>query len=141
MFYLFLKAFHLAAVLTWAGGMLALALALTASGHSGGAGAQPLLNAIHRWDRRVTTPALGLVWLLGIALVVMGGWYSAPWFWGKLVIVTALSALHGNQSAGLRRWLAGEATQPPAARWAPAFTVLAITAIALLVILKPGAAL
>jgi len=36
---------------------------------------------------------------LGITLAVMGGWYSAPWLWAKLVLVFMLSGLHGNQSA------------------------------------------
>jgi len=142
MLYLSLKAFHLAAVLTWVGGMLALSMALMAPlAHAAGrAGDQPLLSALYRWDRRVTTPALALVWLLGIALAVMGNWYSAPWLWTKFAIVCALSGIHGKQSAGLRRWLAGQAEQPPAMRWAPAFTVGAITAVALLVILKPWGA-
>jgi uncharacterized membrane protein len=141
MVYLFIKAFHLAAVITWTGGMLALAVALAARAHTAGgrAGEELLLTALQRWDRGVTTPALAAVWLLGIALAVMGGWYSAPWLWAKFAIVCALSGLHGKQSAGLRRWLAGQAGQLPAARWAPAFTVGAIIAVALLVILKPWA--
>ncbi len=141
MLYLFLKAFHLAAVLTWVGGMLALSVALAARPArmaGGGAGDQALFAALHRWDRHVTTPALAVVWLLGIALVVMGGWYTAPWLWAKFVIVFVLSGLHGNLSAGLRRLLAGQVAQLPAAvRWAPGLTVGAITAVALLVILKP----
>jgi putative membrane protein len=142
MFYLFLKAFHLAAVLTWVGGMLALSVALAARpAHmaAGGSADQTLLAALHRWDRRITTPALAVVWLLGIALVVMGGWYSAPWMWAKFAIVCALSGLHGKQSASLRRLLGGQAEQA-AARWVPAFTIAAISAVALLVILKPWGA-
>lgn len=142
MLYLFLKAFHLAAVLIWVGGMLALSVALAAQrAHGGQASGQPLLAAIYRWDRRVTTPALGAVWLLGIALVVMGGWYNAPWLWAKFVIVFMLSGLHGNQSATLRRLLAGQLAQPPgSARWVPGLTLAAITAVALLVIVKPWGA-
>lgn len=141
MLYLFLKAFHLAAVLGWIGGMLALAVVLAGRpAHMAARPAeQPLLTALHRWDRRVTTPALGVVWLLGITLAVMGSWYGAPWLWAKFAIVCALSGLHGKQSASLRRWLAGQAEPPAATRWAPAFTVVAITAVALLVILKPWA--
>lgn len=144
MFYLFLKAFHLAAVLTWVGGMLALSVALAALlKRTPGtlASEQPLLAAMHRWDRRATTPALGAVWLLGITLLVMGGWYSAPWLWAKFVIVFVLSGLHGNQSATLRRLLAGQLAQPPnSARWVPGLTLVALAAVALLVILKPWAA-
>lgn len=142
MFYLFLKAFHVAAVLTWVGGMLALSVALVAQRtHAVAASGQPLLAAIYRWDRRVTTPALGVVWLLGITLVVLGSWYSAPWLWAKFVIVFVLSGLHGNQSASLRRLLTGQVAQVPASvRWVPALTLGAITAVALLVILKPWGA-
>jgi putative membrane protein len=139
MLYLLIKSFHLAAVLTWVGGMLALSVALAAQGtREAPASGQPLLSAIYRWDRRVTTPALAVVWLLGITLLVMGGWYSAPWLWAKFVIVFVLSGMHGNLSASLRRLLAGQAVQLPASvRWVPGLTLAAITAVALLVILKP----
>lgn len=143
MLYLLTKSFHLAAVLTWVAGMLALAVTLAAQrmhGASAAAG-QPLLGAIYRWDRYITTPALGLVWLLGIALLVMGGWYSAPWLWAKFTIVFVLSGIHGNQSASLRRLLAEQVAQLPASvRWVPGVTIAAITAVALLVILKPWSA-
>jgi putative membrane protein len=141
MLYLLIKSFHLAAVLAWVGGMLALSVALAAQGAQGApASGQPLLAAIYRWDRRVTTPALAVVWLLGITLLVMGGWYSAPWLWAKFVIVFVLSGMHGNLSASLRRLLTGQAAQlPTAVRWVPGLTLAAITAVALLVILKPWA--
>ncbi|MDP3171622.1 MAG: CopD family protein [Polaromonas sp.] len=142
MLYLLLKSFHLAVVLTWVGGMLALAVMLAAQrAHGAPASGQPLLAAIYRWDRYITTPALGLVWVLGIALLVMGGWYSAPWLWAKFGIVFVLSGIHGNQSASLRRLLAGQVAQLPASvRWVPGLTLAAITAVALLVILKPWSA-
>ena len=72
------------------------------------------MMAVYRWDRRVTNPALGLVWLLGLTLAWQGGWFSAHWLWAKLVLVTVLSALHGNQSATLRRTIAGSVQQLPA---------------------------
>jgi putative membrane protein len=140
MLYLWIKSFHLAAVLAWVGGMLALSVALTAQRvQPAPAGGQALLSAIHRWDRRITTPALAVVWLLGITLLVMGGWYSAPWLWAKFVIVFVLSGIHGKLSASLRRLLAGELRELPASvRWMPVLTLAAITVVALLVILKPA---
>lgn len=142
MLYLLIKSFHLAAVLTWVGGMLGLAVALAAQRvHGAPASGQPLLAAIYRWDRRITTPALALVWLLGLMLLVMGGWHTAPWLWAKFTVVFVLSGLHGNQSASLRRLLAGQVAQPPASvRWVPGLTLAAIIAVALLVILKPWSA-
>ncbi len=142
MLYLLIKSFHLAAVLAWVGGMLALSVVLAAQRkHAAPAGGQPLLTALYRWDRWITTPALALVWVLGLTLLVLGGWYSAPWLWTKFVIVFVLSGLHGNQSASLRRLLAGQRTQlPGSVRWVPGITLAAITAVALLVILKPWSA-
>jgi len=137
MLYLFLKSFHLAAVLAWVGGMLALAVLL---GSPREPHAQGVLAAFHRWDRRVTTPALGLVWLLGITLAVMSGWYHAPWLWLKVAIVFVLSGLHGNQSATLRRLVSGQAPPLARVRSTAAAVLVAITAIALLVILKPWGA-
>lgn len=140
MWYLLIKSFHLTAVLAWVGGMLALSVTLAAQrAQAAPPGGQTLLAAIHRWDRRITTPALAVVWLLGITLIVMGGWYSAPWLWAKFVIVFVLSGIHGKLSAGLRRLLAGELRELPASvHWMPVLTLAAIAVVALLVILKPA---
>jgi uncharacterized membrane protein len=71
----------------------------------------------------------------------MGGWYNSLWLWTKFVIVFVLSGIHGNQSASLRRLMAGEVAETPASvRWVPGLTLAAITSVALLVILKPWSA-
>ena len=141
MLYLFIKAFHLAAVVTWIGGMLTLSLllgSLASTALPREASERRWLAAIYRWDRWVTTPALGLVWLLGITLVVLSGWYNAPWLWAKVVLVSLLSGLHGNQSATLRRILSDLARQSPAyMRRTAGLTLVTITVIIFLVILKP----
>ena len=96
------------------------------------------MMTVYRWDRRVTNPALGLLWLLGLTLAWQGGWFSAHWLWAKLVLVTVLSALHGNQSATLRRLNADAARTVPAyMRPTAGLTLAAVTAIVVLVMLKP----
>lgn len=138
MLYLWLKALHLAAVVTWIGGMIMLGLVL---GHAA-AGRPPdlqrLLARLHGWDRRVTGPAMGLAWILGIWMVVDAGWLGANWLWVKLVIVALLSALHGMLAGNLRR-LAGDADwmPPPALRLALPFTLAGLAGIAAMVIVKP----
>jgi uncharacterized membrane protein len=142
MLYLFLKSFHLAAVLAWVGGMLTLSVllgALDKDAPARGPHEQGLLAASYRWDRRATT--LGLVWVLGIALALMSGWYNAPWLWLKVAIVFVLSGLLGNQFATMQRLVSGAAPQQPArVRRTARAVIVAITAIALLVIFKPWGA-
>ena len=122
MTYLWLKALHVAAALTFVGGTLADALAL--------AGGQ---SVSRRWSRTVTTPAMLLVWALGLTLALRGGWFSSRWLQVKLAFVVVLSGLHGVQSGLLRRMAGGR--QPPES-WhlaAPAIVAMAV-AIALLVV-------
>ena len=141
MTYLWLKALHLAAAITWAGGMLMLSGLLglmTREPLPHDTGPRRLMMAVYRWDRRVTNPALGLVWLPGLTLAWQGGWFSAHWLWSKLVLVTVLSALHGNQSATLRRLNTDPARPAPACMRATAgLTVAVMAAIVFPVILKP----
>ncbi len=149
MTYLWLKALHLAAVISWAGGLLMLSVLLGFMARQPlplGAGARPLLAAVQRWDRWVTNPALGLVWLLGLTLAWRGGWIgahwsSAYWLWAKLVLVTVLSALHGNQTATLRRMAANPARALPGyLPWSAGLSIATLLVIVLLVMFKPAGA-
>lgn len=144
MTYLWLKALHLAAVITWAGGLLLLSVLLGFIARQPlplGAATRPLLAAVQRWDRWVTNPALGLVWLLGLTLAWQGGWFSAHWLWAKLVLVTLLSAMHGNQTATLRRMAAQPARALPGyLPWSAGLSIAAIAVIVGLVLLKPAGA-
>lgn len=138
MLYLWLKALHLAAVVTWIGGMIMLGLVLTHAAAGRSAELQRLLAALHGWDRRVTGPAMGLAWILGIWMVVDAAWLGAGWLWVKLVIVALLSGLHGLLAGNLRR-LAGDAdwTPSPALRLALPVTLAGLAGIAAMVIVKP----
>jgi putative membrane protein len=52
--------------------------------------------------RVIMTPAMAATWALGLWMTYDGGWISAPWLHVKLLLVVALSALHGM----LARWTA-----------------------------------
>ncbi len=139
MIYLALKAAHIAAVVTWIGGLLVLALLLRAVATLPlQAQARHLLSAVGRWDQRVTSPAMGLAWVLGIAMALQAGWFRSPWLLLKLVLVVALSALHGLLAGRLQRLLGEQAVLLPA-RWraAAALTLAAVAGIAVLVVFKP----
>jgi len=94
------------------------------------------LASIRRWDRFVTAPALGAVWILGIIIGLSGNWFSSGWLPVKLVFVLILSALHGMQAGGMRRLARGEAA-PSFLRFSPYIALVSIAAIVLLASAKP----
>ena len=55
------------------------------------------VSAVRAWDQWLTTPAMLLVWGLGLTLALSQGWFFSHWLQVKLVFVLALSALHGVQ--------------------------------------------
>ena len=124
--YTVLKALHVGAALVFAGGVLATAVLLQAAGRLALA-ARPVARVALRWSRVVTTPAMLLVWSLGLVLGIEGGWFSERWLQVKLAFVLILSALHGVQSGVLRRW-AGGMTPSPATK-SPVAALLAVACL------------
>src|SRR5450830_122846 len=141
MMYSWIKAFHIASVMTWIGGMLIMALALKITQRSAldrSLGEVRLLRAIRQWDQRVTSPAMGLAWILGVALVYFGQWHAAGWLVVKLVIVLMLSALHGMQSGYVRRLADTPDLEASALlKHSGSLTIIGVAAIACMVVLKP----
>ena len=139
--YLWLKAFHIATVAIWIGGMLVLSLAvatLPASGSDGGDAKSPLIERVAQWNRWVTSPAMMLAWALGISLAIQADWFTAPWLWVKLPIILALSAVHGALSGRLRRRKGILGASPPSLlRFSGPLTVSVIVVVAILAVAKP----
>ncbi len=139
-FYLWVKALHISAAMTFVGGILAVRLFLATVEDAGDLSPAQVLavRRVRGWDKNVTTPAMLAVWLLGLTLAVQGGWFPSLWLGAKLILVLALSGLHGIQSGALRR-LAGSQLPPkaPSATVAP-LVVVAVVLIALLAVLKPS---
>jgi putative membrane protein len=138
--YLWLKAFHIAAAMTWISGMVAAGLVVASSLTCASIQATQdarYLEIIRRWDRCVTLPAMLVAWGLGLVMAIQAGWFGSAWLTIKLAIVGALAALHGLLSGMLRR-LSASADQPPAAlRYAAPATILGVVMIAMLVVIKP----
>jgi protoporphyrinogen IX oxidase len=139
--YLWLKAFHVAAVIGWIGGMLVSSVfiaMLVTSSRPLAAGESRMIEMVRAWDRKVTTPAMLLAWALGMTMAVQAGWFSARWLMVKLVFAFGLSTLHGVQSGVLRR-MARSANRPPpvSLRYAAPAILVAIAAIAALAVVKP----
>jgi len=98
-YYLWIKAFHIIAVIAWMAGMLYLPRlfvyhAEVAANSSESAKfkvmERRLLNAIMR-------PAIVTTWLLGLTLALLpaSGGFSQGWLHAKLGLVVGMSALHG----------------------------------------------
>lgn len=140
--YLLLKAFHIAGVVTWVGGMLVAALTIAAISGPAAAtrrsGRAAILATVRHWDRWVTSPAMLLVWALGLALASHGGWFPQAWLMLKLAFVLLLSALHGVMSGTLRRLARTEGSPGPSIlRYVPVPIIASAALIIVVVVTKP----
>ena len=131
--YPWLKALHVAAALAFVGGVLAVSVFLAAV-PLGATSATPIARGVRRWDQVVTTPAMLLVWALGLTLATMGHAFADGWLQAKLLFVLILSGLHGVQSGRLRR-LAGGTSLAPSRN--PPLVIGCAVIIAVLAVAKP----
>ena len=97
MLYLWLKALHIIAVISWMAGMLYLPRLFVyhAAAKPGTAQSETFKVMERRLFRFIMTPAMTVTWLAGLVLVFQGGWFAAGWFQLKLVLVIAMTVLHG----------------------------------------------
>ena len=95
--YEWLKAFHIIAVIAWMAGMLYLPRLFVY--HCEVPVGSPESARFKTMERRllkvIINPAMIATWVLGVWLAWWAGWYLAYWFYAKVVLVLALSAVHG----------------------------------------------
>jgi len=137
--YPWFKALHVAAAITFVGGVLAASVMLrpllsdgTASPEKSGT-----VRNLRAWHQGMTTPAMLIAWALGIVLALQGGWFNSVWLQVKLALVAALSAIHGVQSGALRRLEGGSALQMQGLRFSGRLIIMLVAGIAILVVIKP----
>ena len=131
MLYGLTKAAHLLSLFVWIGGMVAVALALRYP-------ALIHMKPLKAYDRAVTTPAMILALTFGILLGVLGGWFTSAWLGMKILLVLALSGLHGALVGKLRRavW-ESPGDGKPGGRWFLPTGLMLLMLIVLLVTVKP----
>ena len=102
--YLWIKAFHIIAVISWMAGLLYLPRLFVyhAAAKLGSEQSETFKTMERRLLNFIMTPAMALAWILGVALMIQGHWLGASWFHAKFVLVIALSGMHGMMS----RWVA-----------------------------------
>ena len=104
MFYLWIKALHVLAVISWMAGLLYLPRLFVYHVERAAPGSQSdaTFQVMERkLLRLIMTPAMVVAWVCGLILIGMGGFdWGAGWAWVKLGAVIAMTAMHF--------WLAGE---------------------------------
>lgn len=138
--YLWLKAVHVIAVISWMAGMLYLPrLFIYHTEAAPGSETSATFKVMERRLLRIImNPAMVVSWALGLWLAWQGGYFTAGWFHAKLTLVLALSGVHGFFSAAVRRF-AEDRNTTSAQRWRlwnEVPTVLMI-GIVVLVVVKP----
>jgi putative membrane protein len=100
--YLWLKALHIIAVIAWMAGMLYLPRLFVYHCEAAPESTQSETFKVmeRRLLRAIINPAMIATWVLGLWLAWSGNFISAPWLQGKVVLVLAMSGVHGM----LARW-------------------------------------
>jgi protoporphyrinogen IX oxidase len=95
--YPWLKAFHVIAVIAWMAGMLYLPRLFVyhCEAPAGSAQSETFKVMERRLLRMIINPAMIATWVLGLWLAWDGGWYRSGWLQTKVVLVLALSGVHG----------------------------------------------
>lgn len=104
MLYLWLKAFHIIAVIAWMAGMLYLPRLFVyhCDAPVGSRQSETFKVMERRLFKAIINPAIVTAWILGLYLAWEGDWFSSPWFHAKLTLAVIMSGLHGFYSRWLR---------------------------------------
>jgi putative membrane protein len=97
MLYLWLKALHVIAVISWMAGMLYLPRLFVyhCDAEIGSRQSETFKVMERRLLRAIINPAMIATWVLGLWLAYESGLFKAGWLHAKLALVIAMSAIHG----------------------------------------------
>src|SRR6185312_8679822 len=112
--YLWIKAIHVVAIISWMAGMLYLPRLFVYHSETpvGSAQSETFKIMEQRLLSLITTPAMVIAWVLGLWLAWKSGYWAAPWLHAKVALVLALSGLHGYLSAATRAFREDRNTKP-----------------------------
>ncbi|MBI1775620.1 MAG: protoporphyrinogen oxidase HemJ [Proteobacteria bacterium] len=140
--YPWLKAAHILAVIAWMAGMLYLPRLYVyhADAPIGSAQSETFKVMERRLLRGIINPAMIATFAFGIVLAGVPGLvdWSKGWFWAKLALVLAMTAMHGLLSRWRRDFEADRNTRPARVyRIANEVPTVLLIAIVLLVVVRP----
>src|SRR4030081_282807 len=106
--YEWVKALHVIAVISWMAGMLYLPRLFVyhCEAEIGSRQSETFKVMERRLLKAIINPAMILTWLLGLYLALAGPGFTAGWLHEKLLLVIALSGVHGFFARWLRDFAA-----------------------------------
>ena len=110
--YLWLKAAHILAVISWMVGMLYMPRLFVYHAEAGPGSPQAATFAVmeRRLQKAIMLPALIVTWITGLWLAIAGHWFTAGWLHGKLLLVVILTGVHGFLAVERKKLAAGTST-------------------------------
>ncbi|MEO0058351.1 MAG: hypothetical protein RIT17_1827 [Pseudomonadota bacterium] len=100
--YLFLKSGHVIFMVFWLAGlfMLPRQCIYMLDHEPGSAGEAKWATRMGKLRKIILTPAMIIVWVLGLSMAYSGDWFTSGWLHAKLALVLAMTGFHG--------WLVGQ---------------------------------
>jgi protoporphyrinogen IX oxidase len=138
--YLWVKAVHVIAVISWMAGMLYLPRLFVYHAEAGpGTRQSETFKAMEkRLLRAIINPAMIATWLAGLWLAWKGFGFTGGWLHAKIGLVVLMSVVHGYLSGAVRRF-AEDRNEKSTRHWriVNEIPTLLMIAIVILVIVKP----
>jgi putative membrane protein len=103
-FYLWIKAFHIIAVIAWMAGLLYLPRLFVYHCETtpGTPESERFKVMEHKLMRGIINPSMIAVWILGLTLSFITGAWHEGWFHAKFALVIVMSAIHGFDAMTLK---------------------------------------
>jgi protoporphyrinogen IX oxidase len=140
MTYLWIKAGHLIFVIFWMAGLFMLPrfYVYHQEAVQGSAEERKWVERERKLRTIILTPSMILVWIFGLTLATIGGFWASPWLHAKLLLVLGLSGYHGYMIGYGRKLAAGERpASGTALRIMNEVPGIAAVLIVVLVVVKP----
>ena len=138
--YLWFKSLHVIAVIAWMAGMLYLPRLFVyhCEAEPGSRQSETFKVMERRLLRAIINPAMAVTWVVGLWLIYAGGFLSSGWMHAKLLLVLAMSAMHGMLSRWVRAFAADRNPHSQKFyRYINEIPTILMIVIVILVIVKP----
>jgi putative membrane protein len=108
--YLYLKAGHVIFMVFWMAGLFMLPRqAIYMLDHAPGSPGEAMwADRMGKLRKIILSPAMIVVWTLGLAMAISGGWFAQGWLHAKLALVLAMTGFHGYMVGQAKKMARGE---------------------------------